>query len=392
MDSGDVGDRARSALVAASDPLNLAVTAAVKTAQTAGKAGQAVTRALRDDTGAAGGGADTLKTLDEMRGRGAVKGNVARTVTDPELARLPRGKKGYVKAAQNARDTIGGNTAEELKAARTRYGQEMDKVLAEHGNEAYSMEGPQSRLDRLRAENTVNGEAVDDSLAAALDKAQKMITVKSPESAGNPLVAGASAREATVGDMLQVKRAMDAKAEWGMPATPENRPYRLIAREFAQQAEDLDPRIADINAKYKGAMDKLEESNDILYGREASEVADRPAARRRAASTVARAGDDTLAGELGEENLQRLEQLDPRNARALRTVREKKAIERTRFGLPSMSKSPEKWATSLIEQNLEATRARVVDPLARALGALGLDPVTQALLRARAAGERRQRQ
>lgn len=389
LDTGDAGEAGTDALLAAGDPLNLIAPAGVKVAQKAGQAGRAVASTLRDETSGLGEGADTLKTLDQMRERGAVTGNLRRKVNDPELKALPTGKKGYVKAAQGARDTILKNSAAELQKARADYGQQFEAIAAEHGDMPYSMEGPQAKLDQLRAANMVNGEAVDDALAGALDKAQRMITKKSPIIAPGDTNAS-NARESTVADMLKVKRAMDTKAEWGTPATPENRPYRTIARAFAEQAEGLDPRIKTLNAKYKATMDKLEETNDILGQGEVPEAADRPAARRRAASTIMKTGDDTTAGALAEENLDRLGQLDPRNERALRVVKEKKALERTRFGLPRMSKSPEKWAGSLLEQNLEATKARVVDPLARTLAAMGLDPVTQMLIRARLAAEQQQ--
>lgn len=393
-DAGSGKDRLHAALQAATDPFNYTIPLAVKGAQKVGQAGRSLTASMRDDTSALGGGADTLKTLDEMRDRGAVKGNLRREVRDPELARLPRGKKGYVKAAQNARDEIGGNTSADLKAARAQYDQDITDVLGAHADDAYMADGLKQRIAALREENTANGVTGDEKLATAIDKVERMagLKAKKPEASGlvdemgNP-VGGSEPTGATVGDFIKAKKLVNKLAERGMPATDENRPYRLLARELAQEAEAIDPRLKDINAKYKATMDRLEETNDILYGQDAPQVADRPAARRRAAGKLMRTGDDTTSGELGEEDVTRLGELDPRNEKPIRTLREKKAIERTRFGMPNMSKSPEKWGVGLLEQNTEAMRARVVDPIARALAAAGIDPFTSAIIRARLAAQ-----
>lgn len=385
----DTQDRGGSALQAAGDPLNLLVPTAVKGMQKTGQGGRALASKFRDDTSALGGGADTLKSLDTMRTEGRLTGNLKRTVNDPELNKLPVGKKGYAKASQQARDTIGENTTGDRKAARASYDQEISAIEAEHADKAYPVESLKGRLNKLRGENNVNGEPVDDQLAAALDKVDRMTTKKTGilGREGGEIEASA----ATVSDLIKVKKAVGAKAQFGLPATPENRPYRLIWKELAAEAESIDPRIKPLNQKYAQSMGKLEETNDILYGKDAAEVADRPAAKKRAAGALMRAGDDTTAGTMAEESLDRLAELDPRNAKAIKVVKDKKAIERTRFGLPKMSKSPEKWGgVGALEQNIEAVRARVVDPLARALGAMGIDPATQAIIRARLASQQQE--
>lgn len=328
-----------------------------------------VPKALRNPESAIGGEADTIKTLDDMRDRGAIsKNRTFRTVNDPELAALPRGKQGYYKAAQNARSKIGENTSGDLAAARKEYADGLAAVENDIGDQVHPTDGVMARMRALHEENTVNGVAVDEGLGAALDKMAKML--KKPTGIVSREGQEITAPGATVGEMLKVKRAVDKLAGWGMPATPETRPYRLIAKDLAQEAENIDPRIGALNKKYSAAMGKLEETNDILYGKDAPAVADRAAGRRQAAGKLARVGDDTAAGSLAQEDLDALAESDPRSAAAIRPIREKKALERTRFGLPQISRSPEKWGGSLLEQNLGAAGARVVDPITAQLAKL----------------------
>lgn len=375
LEGGDIKETGKAALEAA--PLSAAMGAGMTGLGELAGAGRElagkVFNAFRNPKSALGGQADTLATLDDMKHRGAIEGDLKRKVNDPELDALPRGKKGYIKASQQARDKITTEGAAELKAARVEYGKKFDEITAEHADQPYSMERVQARIDALREENTVNGETGDELLAAALDKAQRMITKKSPEGVDPGMHASArqkesaaavreaSARESTVADMVKAKKLLDKRAEWGAASTPENRPYRLLAREFADQAKDIDKRLGPLNEKYQQVMQKLEDADDIMP------FADNSASRKRAAGVIHRIDDDTVAGGLAQEELDRLASLDPRYAEALRPVREKKALESTRFGLPQMSKSPEKWGTSFVEQNLDAIRARILDPAAASM-------------------------
>lgn len=328
-----------------------------------------VPKALRNPESAIGGEADTIATLDEMRGRGAIsKNRTFRTVNDPELAALPKGKPGYYKAAQGARNTLSNNASDDLAAARKEYADGLAAVERDVGDKLHPTDGIMQRMGALREENMVNGVAVDEKLNAALDKVGSMM--KRPTGIVSKDGREITAPEATVGEILKIKRGVDKLADWGMPATPETRPYRLIAKDLAQEAETIDPRIGPMNQKYHSSMSKLEETNDILYGKDAPAVADRSAGRRQAAGKLARVGDDTAAGSLAQEDLDHLAAGDPRAAEAIRPIREKKALERTRFGLPQISRSPEKWGGSLLEQNLGAGGARVLDPLMSKIAAL----------------------
>lgn len=331
-----------------------------------GSAGAGINRALRNPESIIGGGAENIQALDAMRDRGAVsKNRTFRTVNDPELAALPKGKPGYYKAAQNARTTIGENTSGDLKAARKEYADGLAAVENDIGHEVHPTDGIMQRMQVLREENTVNGEPLDEKLSAALDKVARML--KKPTGIVSREGHEITAPEATVGEILKIKRGVDKMAAWGMPATDETRPYRIIAKDLAQEAETIDPRIGALNKKYSQAMGKLEETNDILYGKDAPAVADRAAGRRQAAGKLARVGDETAAGSLAQEDLDALAESDPRSARAIRPIKEKKALEATRFGPPRISASPERWGMGAISQNLGAGSARVLDPLMAAI-------------------------
>ena len=323
---------------------------------------------LRDERSMVGGFADHLNALDQAGAQGKVEQvGPLRRVVDPEMKALPAGKKGYAVAGRNARDKIVDAGHTELRQARANYGREIDEIAAAAGDHKVSQEAIVNRLGEMRAENQVNGVSVDDALGAALDKVSKMMTAKTghlDEFGKEIAVPAASFKE-----ILRVKKGVERLAEFGMPVTAENRPYREIHKMFADEAEALDPtgRLARLNAEYAETMGKLESANDVLFGKEAPEVSSRASARRAATNKLMRAGDDTTSGTANDEFLEELAALDPEYRQAIDTVRQKKAIEATRFGLTQISKSPERWGVAgLIDQNLGAATARLVDP---ALGA-----------------------
>ena len=340
-----------------------------------GEGAGAVRRAFRSDRSALGGNADTLKALDAMEGEGrtATVGPLRR-VKDPELAALPVGKKGYVEAAKNARNTITESGQTELRTARANYGREIDEIAEAAGDAAVDQSALQARLQTLRQENQVNGVSVDDKLDGALAKVGKMLTKKTGLVGADG--ADVSVDAASFREVLKTKKAVEKMAEFGMPVTAENRPYREVYRALAEEAEAIDPtrRLGQLNKRYAKTMEKLESANDVLYGKEAPEVAGRAAARRQATNKLMRVGDDTTAGTVNDEFLEELGNLDPEYRKAIEGVMRKKAIEGTRFGLPQISKSPEKWATGLLEQNLTAAQARVVDPALGAVDGAGKYP------------------
>lgn len=184
----------------------------------------------------------------------------------------------------------------------------------------------------------------------------------------------------TVPDLIKTKRIVDGLAEHGMPATPENRPYRMIAGSLARELEAVDPNIAQLNKRYAGTMSDLERSNDVIYGSDRAETPTRAAKERRAAGFLGRIGDDTQAGTIAAPQLRELADADPVYAKAFERVKAKKAQERLRYGYPEISTNIEKAGHSFVRQNLDAAKARIALPIAEAAGRIGPSPLSMMYL------------
>lgn len=302
-------------------------------------------------------GGKTITALEEAKNSGALD--------TPEFKALPAGKEGYNQVADQAGQDFTAYNKDLLRKTRDEYSTGINQIVADSGDKTIPLEPIHNRLGALQAENNVNGVAVDEGLNKALDKVRNMLTKKTG------LLASDSGQEITaqggsLSDILKTKKAVQDMAEFGSPVTAENRPFRLIYKGLAQEAEAADPRIGPLNKKFGDTISKLERSNDIVYGKETPEISGRAAAERTAAARLGRLGDDTQAGTVGSRQLEELQTIDPKYAELLKNIEAKKAFERTRFGLPQMSKSPEKWGLGLVEQNLGALNARAVDPLTRA--------------------------
>jgi hypothetical protein len=285
------------------------------------------------------------------------KGKKSGHFDTPEFKDLPAGKAGYNEAADNAGQKITAYNQQQLKAARSDYGKRLDTILEDSGDVPVPLDNVHARIETLDTENMVNGVRVDEKLGAALDKTTRMLSRKTLD--GTQLQGG------TLRDVIKAKKAVEKMAEFGGPVTADNRPYRIIYKELADEASALDPRLAKLNAEYGKTISKLERANDILYGKEVPDVAGRASSERQAAARLGRLGDDTQAGTVGERQLEELAALDHKYAELLDSIELKKAYERTRYGMPQMSKSPEKWGLGLLEQNAGALTARVLDPAAR---------------------------
>lgn len=181
---------------------------------------------------------------------------------------------------------------------------------------------------------------------------------------------------ANVEDLVKVRRLTGEKAEWGLPATPQNRPYRMLYGSLTKELEAAAPEIADLNHRYAGTMRDLERTNDVVYGSDTAEVPTRAAKERRAAQFLGRIGDETQAGTAAEPQIRELAEQDPAYAEIFNRMKAKKAQERLRYGSPKISMSAENLATGAIKQNLDAATARIGLPIAEALGRIGPSPLT----------------
>lgn len=358
----------------------------------------------------------TIRALDEAKASGVIN--------NPAFKALPKGAEGFNQAAGEAEQKLAAHNEQLLKQARKQYGEELDTILSDHatpdipaptkrlaplvsqpssraaaerafvggesfdtptevnhatvgGNTVASAPRPQAQtptieqhhlvsgvhdtLDQLEAENVVNGETIDDHLSKAIGKTRRMLTTDTgvPGPGGESIKAPA----VKVGDLLKVKKAVAKLADYGSPATPETRPYRVIEKSIAKEMETIDPRIAEMNKRYAGTMDQLEEANDILYGSQNPDLVRSTSKQKRARGLLGRVGDSTQAATLARDDIERLKALDPAYREALAPVEAKKAVERSRFGLPHVSRRIEHLPFALASQNLDALGARVADPL-----------------------------
>jgi hypothetical protein len=232
-------------------------------------------------------------------------------------------------------------------------------------------------LDRLDSANTVNGVTVDEHQGRAIDKVRRMLTkdtgqldYRASVEQGEPVTIQAPA--ATIQELMKVKQAVAGLADYGAPATPETRPYRLIDKAIGQDLEAADPRIADLNKRYAETMGRLETANDIMYGAQSPDVMRSTAKQKRARGLLGRVGDNTQAATLARKDLERLKDLDPEYRDILAPVEGKKAVERSRFGLPHVSRRIEHLPWAFVQQNANALGVRLAEP---ALGRLaGVNP------------------
>jgi hypothetical protein len=86
-----------------------------------------------------------------------------------------------------------------------------------------------------------------------------------------------------------------------------------------------------IDEAFSTIMSRLERANDIVYGKDTPDVADRAAAERTAAATFGRLGDSSQAGTLRADQLDELARISPSYERLTRHVRAKKAQEELRY-------------------------------------------------------------
>lgn len=369
------GDALTGALIGTATAVPSVVSAGAKAARTA----------LRNPQGEIG---RTIRALDEAKASGITK--------DPTFKALPKGAEGFNQAASEAEEKLASHNEQLLKQARKDYGDSLDQVLKDHADRPHVVSETHNALNQMEAENSVNGETINDNLAKAINKTRRMLTIDTNEIDRAHLAATGNVRtlrrpEVKVGDLMKVKRAVADLAEYGIPATPETRPYRIIDKTIARELETIDPRVAEMNKKYAATMGQLEESNDILYGSQNPDVVRSTSKQKRARGLLGRVGDSTQAATLARDDIERLKELDPAYKQAIAPVEAKKAIERTRFGLPHVSRRIEHLPFAFAQQNLDALGARVADPiLGRLAGAEAKSP-SAAMQLFNAAREQRRR-
>ena len=364
----------------------------------------------------------TIRALDEAKASGVME--------TPEFKALPKGAPGFNQAATTAEEQLSTHNETLLKDARQQYSKDLEAILGDNGptpaatpprklaplvsqptsrraaERAFTGEGfdevtggghttmggntvaapgrqaappaPTERyhivtetadaIDKLAAENTVNGVIGDEHLAKALNKVSRMITkdtgvMDSAASKASGKFESISAPAVKVGDLLKIKKLVANEADYGNPATPETRPYRILDKTIGRDLEGIDPRIGEMNKRYAETMSQLEKSNEILYGAQSPDINRSISKQKRARGLLGRVGDETQAATLAEKDIGDLKALDPKYKEIIAPVEAKKAVERSRFGLPNISRRIENLPFGMIKQNTTAIGAHVIDPV-----------------------------
>lgn len=321
----------QAARQASTDPFGL-VTSAVGGAVTGAARGKA--EALRDPSTLEG---RTVRDVEAAGGRIQKFGKPARggLFETPEVSKLDEGRAGVNQAAGRAQKAITAANREKLAQARQEFGRSVDQILAENGDTQHIMSETSDLLASLEKQNQTSvGKVLNKKLSGVIREVRGLLG----EEKG--LEGEVSAPAVPVGDMIKVKQYVNDMADWKARPDKFNRPYRLISKAIDNDANAVDPRIREMNAKYKAALTPLEESNDILFGKAKPDINISAAKRKSAALKIGRVGDETQAGTT--DDLERLAALDPSHARELRVVRAKKAMERLRFRAGDVSTSIEK--------------------------------------------------
>lgn len=331
----------------------------------------------------------TIRALDEAKTSGITK--------DPAFKALPKGAEGFNQTANTAEQQMAAHGDSSLAQARKDYGDTLDEILKGHADRDHVVTHTADTIDKLAAENVINGEVVDEHLAKALGKVSRMISkdtgaidMAALKATGDVKTMRAPAVK--VGDLVKVKKAVAKMADHGVPATPETRPYRILEETIGKELEAVDPRVGEMNKRYAETMGKLEEANDILYAHQSPDIRRTTAAAKRARGLLGRIGDSTQAATLARPDIERLKQLDPAYAQAMAPVEAKKAVERTRFGLPHVSRRIEHMPFTAVMQNLDALGAQVADPLLGRIGGAGNAPPSGAMQLFNAAREKQRRE
>lgn len=295
-------------------------------------------------------------------------------LTDPKFQALPYGAPGFNQAAAEAEQNIAAHNDQFLRSEGDFYKGEQNRIFSESADRLHYIPDSEEALNTLQAENTVNGVVADEKLGEAIDKVKRMLTTDTGVVSGGavpeaikdsavPTVETITAPAVKVSDLVKTKRLVDGLAEYGMPATPENVPYRKLSGILGKELEGISPEMAGLNKRYAAAMGKVEDANAIMYGKDAARISRTPAKQRQAASFLGRIGDNTQAATgAAAQQIEELRALDPAYAREIDRVAAKKAVERTRFGMPTVSRRIEHMPLAFVKQNMDALAVKAVDP------------------------------
>lgn len=368
----ETGDRMHAARTAATDPLGLFLATGVGAAGGAGRGNAAKIRDPRNRSGR------VLRDVEQAGGPGArinkfgepIEGGIYES---PEMRDLPVGRQGRHELADSQAQGISEANAARLKAARAQYGDTVDEIIASHGQTPHPTTNAHQALSAMEAENTVNGVTGDPGVGSAIEKVRSMLTqqgavrddaatlanvmkatgipsnAKLTPAAQQALLAQAApqhvvmkaAQQVSAPDMVKARKIVRQLANQA-PTPSENRAYQVVLGAMDKDAEAIDPRIREMNANFAKAMEPIERSNSLLFGKQgrAPEVSD--AQRATGARRLGQVGDETQAGTVLAPQMDELSQLGPEYERAVRLMRARKAQDLLRRGPPETSEPIDK--------------------------------------------------
>jgi hypothetical protein len=177
------GDRLGAMLRAAKNPLGIALGAGF--GAFGGAAGGSANK-IRDPLTSTG---RDLQAIEAVGGEVRPFGEPARggEFESPEMQGLQKGRAGRHELAAKSVDRVLEANDQQYHAAQQSWGETADHILADHGDETHFATKTHDTLDRLEADNTVNGVVGDEKLAGAIKKARAMLQAPGVEAEPAPV-------------------------------------------------------------------------------------------------------------------------------------------------------------------------------------------------------------
>lgn len=209
---------------------------------------------------------------------------------------------------------------------------------------------------------------------------------------------GPEGTENTVEGMLKLRRSLQARANFpNLSPTREEMAARDVYQTFRAAIRKASPTIAEADDAFAASMRGTNRTKDILYGSEDPTVKPTPEAEAEAAdlrgetaepqmrvgkedagiTRMKRIGDTNEPGLRARSRLEELGNQDAEYQAALAFVKNKKALEAVRPGVPHLPTSLHEafmWPVRFGQQNARAGAAHLLDPALRAGSNLRLTP------------------
>lgn len=361
------GNRLGAVRAAATDPFGIIAAGTLGAVGGAGRGNAARIRDPRTESGR------VIRDIEQGGGPGVRINKFGEPVSggiydSPELQNLPVGKAGTTALADRGVSRLESANVARLKAARAQYGDAVDDVIAAHGDRPHPTTNAHAALDQMQAENTVNGVTGDEGTASAINKVRRMMTQQGADideeatlrglgldpakvapahraqifsQLPPELLATKAAKQISAGDMVKARKIVRSLAN-NAQTPSENRVYQVVLGAMDKDAELIDPRIKEMNAAFSRAMVPIEQSNEIMFGKQGREPELSEAQRRTGIANLSRIGEDTQAAMVRNPAVERFEQLGPEYQRETNLMRAKTAQERLRRGPPETATTIEK--------------------------------------------------